>query len=40
MARPYCCVVAEFDGIPEDAHKKVCREPARSPAPAVQEADR
>lgn len=25
MARPYCCVAAEFDGIPAAEHLKVCR---------------
>lgn len=26
-ARPYCCVCAEFDGIPPEVHAAVCREP-------------
>jgi hypothetical protein len=26
--RPYCCSVAELDGIPEETHRKVCRQPA------------
>lgn len=31
MARPYCCVCAEFDGIAAEDHARVCREPREEP---------
>ena len=31
MALPYCCVVAELDGISAEEHARVCRAPKPNP---------
>ncbi len=31
MTRPYCCSFAESEGVPDEAHARVCRERPTAP---------